>query len=276
MAACPEALEAAGTFLFDEGSSGIEEGDGVIRAYFDGTVSADPLRIRLEILLSSLREQGLSVGEAVFREIPDEDWSAGWRSFYRPVVVTPKMVVKPPWEAWGPKPGQVVIDIMPRMAFGTGTHETTQLCLQLLEACLSPSQTVLDVGAGSGILSIAAARLGASHVVAVEIDEVAVENARENVAENGVQGRVEVRSGSVEVVGKETFDVVLANINRTVLVGLLPGLKCHMKPAGRLILSGILVEESIQMKGALISAGYHVRNERTMGEWGGLVVSLSG
>ena len=167
----------------------------------------------------------------------------------------------------------IVLDIMPRMAFGTGTHESTQICLVFLETILLQSQTVLDLGTGSGILAIAAAKLGAARVLAVDIDEVCMANARENAAANHVNKVVEVRLGSLESTGSETFDLVMANINRNVIIPILPEMKQTLNKDGRIMLSGLLESEKLLIEKAVHDCGCEILNQKQIGEWIGFVTS---
>ncbi|MCK4824407.1 50S ribosomal protein L11 methyltransferase, partial [bacterium] len=225
------AREALANFFFEHESCGVEEIGNLIKGYFAGSLVSGDLRSYLNIYLESLRDLGFSVGTPEFNTIPAQDWNSQWRKNFKPIKVTSRIIVKPPWEKCNCSGNQVVVDIMPRMAFGTGTHETTQLCLALLEIYMKPGEAVLDIGTGSGILAITAAKLGACCVLAVDTDEHAVENARENVVQNGVEGRVEVLKGTVDSIVSRTFDLILANINRNILTTLLPKLKrlCQKK-----------------------------------------------
>lgn len=265
---------AVENFFFEQGSCGLEEGDGCVKAYFDRAISQARLKSALNIFLDSLKAMGHTVGQTDVTIIPHEDWNARWRSHFKPVAVTERVIVKPPWENWEKAAGQIVVDIMPRMAFGTGTHETTQLCLELLEAFIRPNDAILDMGTGSGVLAIAASELGAGRVVGVELDAVAVENARENVSMNHVENAVEIRHGSSEAVGEDVFDVILANINRTVLVEMLPALKHRLNLNGWMILSGILKSEGSSMRAALEDTGIDIREMKQRGEWLGMVCKV--
>ena len=271
----PESFEAVENFLFEQGSCGTEEKQDAITGYFLRNLFLANLKDRLAVYLQGLRALGFVVGHPSFREIPSQDWGRRWRRYFKPIEVTPSIVIKPPWKPWKGRPGQIVIDIMPRMAFGTGTHETTQVAVELLEAHLRPSDVVLDVGTGSGILAIAAAKLGAARVLAVDIETESVENARENAAQNDVVDKVTIRHGSVEAVGPETFDVVLANINREALMAFLPRLKRHVVSSSRLILSGLLRTEKARMDEILSTSKYRTVEIKTKSEWMGYVVRPS-
>jgi ribosomal protein L11 methyltransferase len=263
--------EAVGNFLLEQGSCGLEEGGEYVKAYFSQEDFHPRTENDLNVFLNSLREMGHSIGHPDVHEIQEQDWSRAWRAYFKPLRVTPRIVVKPPWEEWSSRAGDIVIDITPRMAFGTGTHETTQLCIQLLETHLESSQSVLDVGTGSGILAIAAAKLGAPMVLALDIDEEAVKNAKENIVQNQAEDRVSVFTGSIDILELQQFDCILANIDKQTLIHLLPKLEPYMKSGGKLILSGILTSEMSDMEIFLHSNAFRILEAREEGEWVGLV-----
>ena len=270
--AASECFEAVGNFLFEHGSCGIEEGKEVLRGYFRGDFFSDKLKTLLEFYIENLREMGFSVGSPAYRNIPAENWNQNWKNNFKPVQITSRIVVKPPWEKWNSKSNQIVINIIPKMAFGTGTHETTQMLLELLENYLRPSQTILDIGTGSGILAIAGAKLGASRVLGVEIDKDAVENARENVVYNKVEHIVEIRSGSIETIGAEKFDVILSNIDRITTTKLLPKLEEYILPTTALLFSGFLTADKKGMEKIFSRSGYRPVTTKSKGEWLSFVV----
>ena len=200
----------------------------------------------------------------------DEDWSREWKKGLEPRAVTPRIVTKPSWTEYAPAPGQIVIDIDPQMAFGTGEHATTRGCLRLLDRVIRPGDRVLDVGSGSGILSVAAAMLGAGEVVAVEYDPDANLNARENLAHNGVEERVrlvEAMADPALIEAEGNFDLILANILSGVIRPLLPSFRGALRPGGRLIVSGILQSESEAVAASAAAAGLRVEEEDREEEW---------
>jgi ribosomal protein L11 methyltransferase len=268
------AREALANFFFEHESCGVEEIGNFIKGYFAGSLVSGDLRSYLNIYLESLRDLGFSVGTPEFNTIPAQDWNRQWRKNFKPIKVTSRIIVKPPWEKCNCFGNQVVVDIMPRMAFGTGTHETTQLCLALLEIYMKPGEAVLDIGTGSGILAITAAKLGARCVLAVDTDEHAVENAIENVVQNGVEGRVEILKGTVDSIVSRTFDLILANINRNILTTLLPNLKRLCQKKTKIVLSGILRSEKDDMGKVILNSGCSIKEVRCMGEWLGYVIRL--
>jgi ribosomal protein L11 methyltransferase len=180
--------------------------------------------------------------------IKDENWGENWKRFFKPLRIGERFVVKPPWRRSHLKSDEICIDINPGMAFGTGNHPTTKLCLKALERRLvGRGYSVLDVGTGSGILAIASARLGAKKVVGLDIDEKAIEMARENVENNKVRGIVTIRKGSIGIV-KGYFDLVLANLDFKGLIRMRVPLIRRIKRNGILIISGILVEEEERIR----------------------------
>jgi ribosomal protein L11 methyltransferase len=258
--------------LFEAGTSGIEVEDGADRtrvrmsAYFE----REEGRAAATAALDRLRQDGAGVGPAAVAEVPDERWGEQWRAFFQPVRATDRMVVGPPWAEMEAGPGGMVIVIEPKMAFGTGRHESTRLALKALERVVRPGDRVLDLGTGSGVLSIAAARLGA-RCLAVDVDPVALDNARENVALNGVADRVEVVCGSLDAVREAGFDGIVANIQTSVLVPLLGDLRERLRRGGRLILSGILDREEAQVREALRRTAWGGPEVIREGEWIGVV-----
>jgi ribosomal protein L11 methyltransferase len=197
----------------------------------------------------------------------EEDWSEAWKKHF--VVHRPArhVVIKPSWLEYPPQPGEVVVELDPGAAFGTGLHPTTMLCLEALEDIVRPGMRVYDVGTGSGILAIAAARLGAARVVAVDTDPVAVRVARENVERNGLGGRVEVAEGSATPEVSGGFDLVLANIVANTIVQLAPSLRAALRPGGALVVSGIIRGRTPEVRAALRAAGLRNIVSRRSGDW---------
>lgn len=206
-------------------------------------------------------------GQVTFRETEDSNWLGRWREFYQPVRVGRRLLVKPVWMAGDPEKDLLVILLDPGMAFGCGTHPTTTMCMGLLEDVITGGETVLDVGTGSGILAITAARLGAAAVVAVDSDPVAVRVVRENVAANGVEGIVAVREGNLLDGIEAAADVVVANIVADVIIRLLPSAVPRLKKGGKFIASGVIAHRREEVAGALDAAGLRTIRILNEGEW---------
>jgi ribosomal protein L11 methyltransferase len=201
---------------------------------------------------------------------PHQEWSELWRRGLEPRRVTDRLVVSPTWKDPELRTGELLITLDPGLAFGTAEHATTRGCLRLLDRTVRTGDQVADIGAGSGILSIAAAVLGASRVVAVEMDPWAAAAARENVAANRVEDRVEVRTGAVGpdfLQDDPPFHGVVANIETGILIPLLPGFRGGLRPRGWLILSGVPTHEAGAVAEAAAEAGFTPDDEAREGEW---------
>jgi len=247
----------------EQGATGIEERDEdpnwiSLKTYFSQEGKERRVLQALHVYLQSLQHIDSEVSQTKIEttSIPDQDWGEDWKRFFRPLRITSRFVVKPPWSSVRLRKNQIPINIHPRMAFGTGTHPSTQLCIKALEENLRRKGfSVLDVGTGSGILSIVAARLGAREVWGVDIDGVAVENARENVRQNRVSDIVKIRKGRIGEIRKE-FDVVMANLDLKNLKRMRMPLLRHLKEQGLLILSGVLDEERERLRQHYLEMGH--------------------
>ena len=245
-----ESEEAISNFLVEQGTTGIEEVDEdpgwkKLRAYFPGDGEVKKLLQTLKRYLKSLEDiyPDLPRSRMEIQRIPEQDWSENWKRFFKPLQVTPKFLVKAPWSSVRSKKGQIHIVITPGMAFGIGTHATTKLCIQALEKRLpKKGGTLLDVGTGSGILAIIAAKAGAKEVWGIDVDQVAVEAARENLRMNGVSDVVTIRKGSIRRIRKR-FDGVVANIDFKSLRRMRIPLIHRVNAGGFLILSGVLTRD---------------------------------
>jgi ribosomal protein L11 methyltransferase len=201
----------------------------------------------------------------------EQDWAEAWKTHYGVLHVARRTVIVPKWQTYRAAHGEVTIVLDPGMAFGTGTHPTTQLCLAALEEAIAPGMRVLDLGAGSGILSIAAAKQGAAAVHAVDIDPIAVASATENVVENGVAGIVRVQTGSIER-AEGQYDLVLVNILAAVILRLLKdGLADTLKPCGTVVASGIIDDQEPSVRAALDAHQIEVVRRHVQRDWVALV-----
>jgi ribosomal protein L11 methyltransferase len=273
------AQETASALLFDMGSNGIvtlEESAGGVRlgAYFDKPANVDDIKPALE---AEFARMGLrsALGEISISAVADQDWMQKWKEGFDAVEVGERLIIAPSWKLPGDSEGRVVIQIDPGMAFGTGTHETTRLCLEAIERHWRGG-SLLDVGTGTGILAIAAALLAPKsrprfRLVAIDVDPQAVEVARENTAINKVSDRIELYEGQPGNFAGQGFDVVVANLTAEVIIELMTDLTACLAPEGLMILSGILSELAEDVERALLASGFEVIERREAGEWSALI-----
>lgn len=222
-----------------------------------------------------------TVGPMQVKTVAEEDWANVWKAYYPVQMVGRRIVVVPAWRRHRRRGDQVVVRLDPGLAFGTGSHPTTRLCLEAAEALIRPGYSVLDVGTGSGILSIAAARLGASFVAAVDLDPLAVDAARGNVRLNRLSRIIAVREGSVAEAAappgdKPVFDVVLANVTARVNAFLAPTLVGALAPRGRLVASGILEENLDLVREAFSGVGLRFLTLMHEGDWVAVIARRTG
>ncbi len=269
-----EEAERVIALLFEEGARGVEERDDSI-APMPGARRPGPGRSLLVAWFADRGRAERAAGStglaASVAEVPDQDWGEAWKQGLGAFSVG-RVFVRPSWIEEAPPPGAAEVVLDPGMAFGTGTHPTTALCLRAVGERLEvrPGASLLDVGTGSGLLAIAARKLGAGRVVAVDNDPVAVEVARRNAARNAVA--VEVgRAPPSRVRGP--FDLVVANILANTLVALAPGLARQVAPGGRLLLAGLLAGQEDEVRRAFLARGLSAEGERRDGEWVLLVMA---
>ena len=227
--------------------------------------------------LGHLQAFGLRpIGDLACRIVREDDWANAWKAHLPVLRIGNRVVIRPTWRRHRRQPGDVVLALDPGMAFGTGLHPTTRLCLASLESLadrgLLDGARVLDVGSGSGILSIAAARLGASSVLAVDVDPIAVEASAANARRNRVSRRVRVRAGSAPS-GEGPFDVVLANLIASLLVTLADGLVSDLRPGGTLLASGIFVNREADVVAAFTGRGLSIARRWDEGDWVALEIA---
>ena len=225
------------------------------------------IRTQVAGLRASVEDIDFGKLEVSFSQMEDEDWAESWKKQYKPFRLGEHIVIKPSWTEYECQPGDRIIKLDPGLAFGTGTHETTGMCTALLEQYVKEGDDVIDVGTGTGILAIAAALTGAKHVLATDLDEMAVRVAAENVADNDLTNKITCRQGDLLKAVDEMGDVVVANIIADVIVMLAAPVKAHIRAGGHFICSGIVRERLDDVLKALNDAGYTDLDIRTKGEW---------
>lgn len=275
--ATTSSADAAAEILMSEGCGGTayslpdrpDSDDCVdVTGYLPVNDGMEPVLGRVKDRTARLPEQGLPLrsDQIRVRWVQDDDWASAWRKYFKPLRVG-RVVIKPSWEDFSPEPGDVVVELDPGMAFGTGMHESTRLCLLALQEHVRGGIVVLDVGTGSGILAIAAAMLGASKVYAIDNDPVAVEAASKNAARTGLKNTISVSLADSPAAIGTAADVTVANIIPNVIIPMARALCSATKPGGMVITSGIVTERSSEVIEALESAGLVTVGVRTEGDW---------
>lgn len=263
--------------ILDESIAARMREDVCVSAYYPMGVGTLDILSHIRSELTRLRgelEGEIPLGklEVETGDVKEEDWAEFWKKDYKPFRIGKHMVVKPGWEEYKALPGDKILEIDPGMAFGTGTHETTALCVELIEEYLKPGDTVIDIGTGSGILAIAAVECGAKSALATDIDALAVKVAGENVRRNGCAESIEVRHGDLLAVVDRKANIVIANIIADVIAMLAGPARDFICDGGLFLCSGIANEREQKVLDALSKAGYRQPDIRRKGEWVAMAV----
>jgi ribosomal protein L11 methyltransferase len=237
----------------------------VLRAYAYGPVStARRTRLRRQLEASGVRPW--LVRPLRYRTLSEQDWAEAWKEHYQ-VEHAGRIAVRPAWIDYEAAPGEVVVSLDPGMAFGTGQHPTTRMCLVAMQEVMPPGADVLDLGTGSGVLAIAALALGARHCIAADIEEQAAAAARANAAINQVGDRLDIVLGSLDAVPQGAFDLVFANINAGTIIRLAADLRERLRPGAVLLAGGVIAERESEVRDALGGIGLQVRDVLVDGDW---------
>ncbi len=268
--------------VYDTPLNDIRPGYAVYKAYFSEDYEMEPIEAELKTMLEGLPEYGYDAGEFTIHvgSVHEDDWANAWKQYFKPVAVTERLVIKPTWEEYEPKEGELIIELDPGMAFGTGTHPTTTLCLKALESAIDGGERLIDVGTGSGVLAIGAMKLGAAKVLALDLDPVAVKCAQENVGMNGYESEIEVRLSDLlgVVNGSEgaqrgadgvrpPVDLVVANILAEIILLFIADVMDVLKPGGLYIASGIFKNKEAAVEAGLLAAGFEIVDVLRQEDW---------
>ncbi len=234
----------------------------------------DVFKDRVNELAGHNIDKGL--GDINCTEIQDEDWSTSWKEFFHPIKVGDIIVIKPSWEEYAASPDDIIIELDPGMAFGTGTHHTTSMCIRLLEELIKGGQDVFDVGTGSGVLAITAAKLGARKVTAVDFDPVAVRVAKENIEINQVDNIITTGQSDLLKSVEGKADVIIANIIADIIIRLLDDIPNRLKIGGTMIASGIIADRLSEVTKSVIDHGLIVDRVVEEGGWVAMVIRNGG
>lgn len=292
-----EAVEAISNILHEAGASGVviedsaeyakpredqfgeiyalneedfPESGVIVKAYLSESSFLKETVEEIKAAITNLTNYNIDIGENTVSivEVNEEDWATAWKQYYHPVKISERFTIVPTWEDYTPvSTDELIIELDPGMAFGTGTHPTTVMCLQALEKVAQQGDTVVDIGTGSGVLSIGAALLGAKSVHALDLDEVAVRAAKENVELNKVSDTVSVFHGNLLDTVKEPADVVVANILAEIIVSFTDDAFTIVKPGGLYVTSGIIGAKRDDVKAALEASGFVIEEVLMMEDW---------
>lgn len=240
-----------------------------IKAYFPDDEHLTNVLQEIKEKINRLKEININIGEnkIYLNNVKEEDWETAWKKYYKPVKVSERITIVPTWEAYEAGPKEKIIELDPGMAFGTGTHPTTMLSIQAIEKYIAKDDIVLDVGCGSGILSIAAGSLGAEKIYAYDLDQVAVNSTTSNIELNQLSEKIVVQQNNLlENVSKQA-DIIVANILADVIVTLINDAWDNLKDNGLFITSGIIQEKEELVKNSLIEAGFIIDAVNQMDHW---------
>ncbi|MGH7770835.1 MAG: 50S ribosomal protein L11 methyltransferase [Candidatus Binatia bacterium] len=277
----PSALDTISNFLIELGSPGVVVKGDEVQAFFARPARTIALKMDIQRFLIGIREIYPRIGEQPMRWtiLKDRNWNSSWRRFFSPQKIGKSLWITPPWLHPPPFKQRQVITIEPGMAFGTGTHSTTRSCLEFLEAVVTSlvqkNATALDVGTGSGILAIALAKMGATKILALDNDPVALEVARLNVRRNRVERAVRLSKFALDQV-KESFAVVVANLTAETIIDLASELQKKVSPKGYLVLSGILGPEAGDVLRAFSPHIFVLVRQKRRKEWATLLLKKKG
>lgn len=242
-----------------------KEGVFALRVYPENMEDANNLK-------AELNEKNL--GQCLLEEKDDEDWANNWKKYYKPLEIGEKLAIVPEWEAYD-NDKRIVIKINPGMAFGTGTHESTYMCLELLERYVKKDDEIFDIGCGSGILAIAALKLGAKRALAVDIDDKCIDASHENADLNSLEDKMDIKKGNLLDVVKGRADLIVSNIIAEIIVDEIKNLKNHMDKGGIFITSGIIKERRQMVIDALKENGFEIIDELEKNNWVAIVGRLN-
>ncbi len=242
--------------------------DVIVKAYFsddrDPVVLSQEIQNKLKDMAEYIDFGPLKLQWTV-RD--DTEWKDNWKQYFKPFRFTEKIVIKPSWADYAPLSDDIIIELDPGMAFGTGTHETTQMCAKLGEKYLEPGDRVLDLGCGTAILALTAVKLGASSALAVDIDDAAAKTARQNVENNHETQKIEVRQGELHHIEQKPYDLIFINIIADIILLLSNEIKHYTRPGTKILLSGIIKSRRDDVKEAYEALGFNLMEELTLGEW---------
>lgn len=243
----------------DESLLNVDSDNFIIKAYFNEMGEDENIK--------SLIFQLKSIGKININLVDEKDWENCWKEYYKTTKIGNNIVIKPTWEKYSPIGSEIIVEMDPGMAFGSGTHETTSMCIELLESHMSRGDRVFDIGCGSGILSIVAAKLGASKVTGVDIDENSIKVSKENIINNNVESQITLHKGDLLSLIEDKADLIVSNIIAEIIIVIIPDLEKYLEKEGTFICSGIISDKKNLVIEKLVEHNFKVTETRIMGEW---------
>lgn len=266
----PFNAEILSSILWELNIDGINEEVNCLKVFAqDESVTTDSIESELNLLKENKLLREFSVQENF---IVEKNWNEEWEKSREVVYVTEKIVIKPTFKDYEPKSGEIVLTLDPKMSFGTGDHQTTKICLKFIEKYIKPGMKVLDAGSGTAILGIAAAKLDAGKVIAFDIDDWCYENGIENTQLNNVVDKVEIKKCELKDIEENNFDLIIANIQKNILLELAKGFKSRINSGGILILSGLLEMDKDAIVSKYSEVGFSEIDYLKMDDWIGIVL----
>lgn len=264
-----EAIEAVANILHEEGAGGVIIEDHVLVAYFPVSSYLMETIEQIKQLVINLRDYNINIGKGTLEvsEVDEEEWADNWKKYYKPVKISEKFLITPVWEQVKKNSDEIVIELDPGMAFGTGTHPTTVLTIRALEKTINGGEEIIDVGCGTGILSIAAAKLGAGKILALDLDQVAINSAKLNTKINNVDSIIDIKQNDLLNGISIEADVIVANILPDVIVQLAGDATRTLKTGGIFIASGIIDSKEELVRNVLEQSGLTVQETLSLEDW---------
>lgn len=269
----PFDVENVSGMLWQLDLDGINEFDNYLKVFAseDKNISRKDIVSVLENLVEIKIIESFTIEES---SVEDKNWNEEYEKNVRVIEVTDRVVIKPSFKDYISKPGQIIITIDPKMSFGTGEHATTKLVMRFIEKYSKGGEKVLDIGSGTGVLAISAVLLGAKSAICVDNDEWCELNGKENVKTNNLENKIEVKLGTIKDIQEKDFDLILANINKHILIDVVKEIRSKIKETGTLILSGLLNTDEADIVKIYSGFGFRLKEKSTMDEWISLVFRI--
>jgi len=269
-------MKSKGDWDFIDSSLINQELEGIlIKAYFSEAEDLEEIIKEIKSRIENNPDLISSENIVTISVLDDNDWAESWKKYYKPIRIGKNIIIKPSWEDYNFTVDDVMIELDPGMAFGTGTHETTMMCTEALEKFVKSDDIVYDIGCGSGILSIVAAKLGASKVVGVDLDELCVKVSNKNIILNNVEDRVEIKNGNLLDVIEGKADIIVSNIIAEVIANMTKDLKEYINNDGIFITSGIIIDKIQLVENALLENGFKILDIIRKNEWACIIATNS-